>query len=528
MTSATIPILIVGAGPTGLNLASLLSNYGIAYRLIEHKTEALHTSNALAIQPRSLEMWDSMDLAENALERGKKILGISLNSATQSIGQINLATIGLETPFPFILGLPQSESEALLTEHLIKSGKEVERGCTLLDVMQTEKMVSAQLQHPDGKTETVHCDWLIAADGSHSTIREKLNLDFMGATLPEKFIMMDAEISADLNPDFFHAILSPLGPLVFAPLRHFTRIICTVTHDAGIKDFKNPAISDFEYVIKRRSRIPVKIMKAVWLSYFITHHRLINNYRQGRILFAGDSAHIHSPVGGQGMNTGMQDTFNLAWKLALLCKNKSDKKLLDTYDIERRAVAKKVLARTTHMTRLVALKNPLLISLRNHILSLILQIQSLKKAFATQISEIGIRYPSNRSIINNGKRAPDVLLLDAMNQAIQLRKLLSGLKHRILIFTGKNVSDELIKEIMALDSWVNKMPNDLFESIIISSSKRDFNNKRTYFDESLLAHKLYLLPQGGICLIRPDQYIGLLQTQINHHEIAKYMSAISQ
>lgn len=526
--AATIPILIVGAGPTGLNLASLLSNYGIDYRLIEHKTEATHTSNALAIQPRSLEMWGSMGLVENALARGKKILGISLHNATQFIGQINLASIGLETSFPFILGLPQNESEALLTEHLIKNGKEVERGCTLLDVIQTEKIVSAQLQHPDGETETVNCDWLVAADGGHSTIRKKLNLDFAGATIPEKFIMMDAEISADFNPDFFHAIFSPLGPLVFAPLRHFTRIICTVTHDAGINDFTNPAISDFEYVIKERSRVPVKIMKTLWLSHFVTHHRLISNYRQGRILFAGDSAHIHSPVGGQGMNTGIQDTFNLAWKLALIYKNRSSQKLLDTYDIERRDVAKKVLARTTSMTQLVALKNPLLISLRNHILSFILQIQSFKKAFATQISEIGIQYLSNRIIINNGKRAPNVSLLDSMNQAIQLHELLTGLKHKILIFTGKNIPAALIKEIMALDSWINKMPNDLCEGIIISSTKHNFNNKITYFDESLLAHKVYSLVQGGICLIRPDQYIGLSQAQINHHAIEKYMLAISQ
>jgi len=528
MTLQTIPILIVGAGPTGLNLANLLSSYGIAYRLIEHKTETLHTSNALAIQPRSLEMWDSMSLAENALARGKKILGISLNSATKLIGQINLATTGMETPFPFILGLPQSESETLLTENLIKNGGKIERGCALLDVMLTEKMVRAQLQHANGEIETVICDWLVAADGSHSTIRKNLNLDFIGATIPEKFIMMDAEISADLNPDFFHAIFSPLGPLVFAPLRHFTRIICTVTHDTGIHDFKNPVISDFEYVIKKRSHIPVKIIKSLWLSHFITHHRLIGNYRQGRILFAGDSAHIHSPVGGQGMNTGMQDTFNLAWKLALICKNKSGSKLLDTYNIERRNVAKKVLAGTTIMTRLVALKNPSLISLRNYILSFILQIKLLKKAFATRISEIGIKYPSNRSIINNGKRAPDVLLLDSMSQAIHLRKLLHRLKHNILIFTGKNVSDELIKKIIALDSWINKMPNDLFEIIIISATRQNFSNKVVYFDEFLIAHKTYSLMQGGICLIRPDQYIGLSQTQINHYKIEEYVLAISQ
>lgn len=522
MSQLSLPVLIVGAGPTGLNLANLLVQYGISHRLIDEKIEPIHTSNALVVQARSLEMWDSMGLAEDAILRGKKILGLSLNNAVKQIGQIDFSKAGLATRFPFLLGLSQADSERLLAEHLAKQGGSVERGTTLVDFTQSETGVIAELLHATGEKETLHCDWLIATDGSHSVVRKKLNLDFEGDAIPEKFIMMDAEITADFDSDYFHAILSTEGPLVFATLPKFTRIICTVTSNSGVEDVNNPTVEDFENIIKKRSRLPVRINNPIWISHFMTQHRLINNYRHGRVLFAGDSAHVHSPVGGQGMNTGMQDTFNLAWKLALIIKGKSKTKLIDTYNDERRPIAKSVLATTTKMTEIVAIKNPYLISLRNGLMGFLLKTKMVQHAIANNISELGISYASNSIIINNGKRALDAMLIDSKQKPINLQQLFCGLKQKVLFFTGKNHSVEQINQIRQVIAWIHNNVKELCEIIIISSMVLKIDDNDLYHDKNFEAHQSYLLPSGGICVVRPDGYIGMVRTEINVDVLSAY------
>lgn len=526
MSFNSIPVLIVGAGPTGLNLANLLAQYGIPHRIIDQKIEPIHTSNALAIQPRSLEMWESMGIAEQAIARGKKILGLSLSNVNRHIAKINFANLQLSTSFPFILGLPQAESEKILAEHLVKQGGRVERGIKLVDIHQTPENVTVELLNANDQPESVTCNWLIAADGSHSIIRKKLNLEFKGATLQEKFIMMDAIISTEFDPDYFHAILSPKGPLVFATLRDATRIICTVTHDPGIKDFENPTIEDFNYVIKQRSCLPLTINKSLWISHFTINHRLIDNYRSGQVLFAGDSAHVHSPVGGQGMNTGMQDSFNLAWKLAQVIKGKSNPKLLDTYNLERRPIAEKVLSNTTAMTEMVAIKNPIFITLRNAVMGFILKLKSVQNIFISRVSELGISYPVNNIIMNSGKRAPDGFLLDNNNKKISLYSLFKGVKHKLLFFTGDNCSTEKVQEINQLIKWTNENLSELFEPIMIYKTKIDFENITTYQDESLSVHKQYELMEGGICIVRPDQYIATIHSEFDRNILLIYLGKI--
>jgi len=496
-----IAVLIVGAGPTGLNFAHLLAQYGIAHRIIDKKITPITTSNALVVHARSLEMWDSMGLADDALLRGKKIIGLTLNNLTRRIGRLSFSDANLATPFPFILGLPQAETEQLLTEHLVKKGTQIERGVSLVDFTQSETGVVAQLQRTDGKQETLLCDWLIAADGCHSSVRKKLALNFKGGAIPEKFIMMDAVISAGFDPDYFHATLSPKGPLVFAPLPQFTRIICSVTHDTGIKEFENPTVADFEYVIKQRARFSCKIDKPIWLSHFVTQHRLIDQYRHGRILLVGDSAHVHSPVGGQGMNTGMQDAFNLAWKLARVIQGRCDETVLDTYQRERHPVAEKVLSTTTQMTKMVTLNNPFLISIRNCLMQWILSFKAVQKALLNQLSELNIRY------LPNIKRAPAVNLLDSEGKVIQLQQLCRGLNDKLLIFVGNKKTADILKWI----DWANSHGAD---PIVISITARSFGLVSVYLDPLAKAHEAYARKAGGVCLVRPDQYLG----KIGSHE----------
>jgi 2-polyprenyl-6-methoxyphenol hydroxylase-like FAD-dependent oxidoreductase len=475
-------------------------------------------------------MWASMGIANEAITRGKKIQGLTLSSISKLLCRIDFSKAGLATSFPFILGLAQAESENLLTQHLIKNGGNIERGVTLVDFIQNEKMISCELQHLNGERETVCCEWLIAADGSHSFIRKQLNLPFENGGENEKFIMMDAEISADFDLDYFHAILSPFGPLAFAPLPHFTRIICSVTHDTGIKDVDHPTVDDFEYVISQRSKQSIKINKSIWLSKFITRHRLIDCFRHGRILFAGDSAHIHSPIGGQGMNTGMQDGFNLAWKLALVIKKRSHEKLLDTFNAERRPIANTVIADTAKLTKIVTIQSPFLITLRNFAIYFIFNFKIIQHKIATTISELDIRYKRSSLIINNGKRAPDALLYDSQDQAVALQSLLSGLNYKLLFFTGKHGSQRFAQQVVQITNWLNEYFPNLFDCMVISAAGNnlflDTQKNLTvpvYFDKLLTAHQTYALRRGGICLIRPDQYIALLHPKINLNKLVEYV-----
>jgi 2-polyprenyl-6-methoxyphenol hydroxylase-like FAD-dependent oxidoreductase len=516
------PVLIIGAGPTGLNLSNLLLQYGIHHRIVEKRLEVTRTSNALIIQPRILEMWDCMGIADKFIARGKAISNYCMRTPQKVLHEIDFSHTKVKTKYPFVLGLPQSETEAILSETLEENGGNVERGVTLIDYSQTDKAVTAYLKHSTGEIETVKCEWLVAADGSHSTVRKISNIPFYGSTFPDKFILLDAEISSDLNPESMYGIFTHIGPMLVAPMQRFTRFICEINPE-NQNNITNLSLTDIEQIINQRMHTPVKIIKQLWSSHFITHCRLINNFRYKRVFFAGDSAHIHSPVGAQGMNTGLQDSHNLAWKIAFVSKKQTAIGLLNSYNQERRQVAKKVLRNTSFMRWTVTVKNTFLIFLRNHIFPFILSVNKIKSRLLLSFSQIGISYQKHKKSLNQGKRAPDVELRDTYNQCIHLYKLLHGLKYKLLIFTGKNPSAKQVQQISTIIEWIDTHPHKSIDIVLISSLEINFSHILAYKDQTLEAHKAYLLKQGGICLVRPDQYIELCSRQIDLKKLLSYI-----
>lgn len=520
MSSQIIPVLIVGAGPTGLTFSNLLAQFEIPHRIIEQNLEPIKTSNALAVQPRTLEVWNNIGIADTGIREGKKILGMSLSNKKKQILKIHYANMNLPTSYPYILGLPQAETERILIENLQKKNLNIERGTKLFNLQTNNNGVIAEVVHSNGARETIHTEWLIAADGGHSTVREKMKIEFQGATIPEKFIMMDAKLTVDYDTDYFQGVLSENGTLLLITLKDFTRIICTVTNDKTIRDFKNPTIDDFERIIKSRTHLSLKIEKALWISHFVTHHRMINKFCYNRIFFTGDSAHIHSPAGGQGMNTGIQDSFNLAWKLAFVIKKNSNSKILNSYNIERKPVVENVLASTTTLTKMIGFKNPLLISIRNFLLSMIKHFKMIQKNIVMNLTDLAITYPKNLFIINTGKRPLESTLMDTKHNRVKLYQLLTGSKHFLLLFTGKN--NEKLSKIVEMTQWIDHNHRDFFKIIIISFNNNDFKEK-SYLDEHFHTHKNFKLSNGGICIIRPDQYIALVDKTISVDSIQSYL-----
>lgn len=370
-------ILIVGAGPTGLTMAYLLKHKGINCRIIDKLADPISTSNALAVQPSTLELWEKIGLIDSALERGKKLVALNLFDEGGKIASANFQSLKME--FPFVLSLPQNETEKMLADKIAELGGKIERPVELLSFTTESDHVLAKLS----TGEQIKTHWLIGCDGGHSVVREQLNIAFEGENLPEYFIMTDAIIESEFEDDQLYAFLSPDGPFAIIPAgKKYSRLIFEVTSHP----IDQPTIDDFASLANTRCPVPIKIIDAPWRTAFRVHRRLADHYRVDRCFLVGDAAHLHSPVGGQGMNTGIQDAYNLSEKLAEVILHGTPDTLLDQYQKERQPVAKKVLRVTTFGTKMISMRSPWLQRLRNLLIKLMLSNQALRRRFVRMIS----------------------------------------------------------------------------------------------------------------------------------------------
>ncbi|MEO8440206.1 MAG: FAD-dependent monooxygenase, partial [Spartobacteria bacterium] len=350
MTDDTPLPLVIGAGPVGLTMATELARHGARCRIIDSAPEPSQTSKALAIFPRTLETFATMGIAERFLAAGHRLHGLSLHHRREQIGQVDFTSV--MSTFPFALGLPQAETERLLTEHLTSHGVSVERGVALQSFTQTSDFVRAILRHPDGREETVEASWLIGCDGAHSTTRHLLGMDFEGTQYDESFILADVRLETVLARDRVHLFLGDDGVLGVIPFsENFWRIVANIPPDSRDQSLPEVTLEEVQAMLERRGPPELQAHDPIWLSRFHISHRKVRQFRQLRVFLAGDAAHIHSPAGGQGMNTGIQDAFNLAWKLALVVRGCAPAQLLGSYHNEREPVAREVLNLTDRITR---------------------------------------------------------------------------------------------------------------------------------------------------------------------------------
>lgn len=376
-------VLIVGAGPTGLMAAITLATRGISPRIIDQKSEPIKTSNALGIQPRTLEVWETLNIVKDALEQGHQLQGLTLSKPNHQIAQLFFTD--LPTKFPFVLSLPQAKTEALLTSHLKKLGITIERGVSL-DSMDTSG--DEVLANCNGVTHSYR--WVIGADGTKSTVRDLAGIAFEGRDLPQHFIMADLHLDWDLSSSCGHAILSPQGPAAFLPFdqNNNGRLIFDVTHDPILKHEKNPSFNHFQSLLKQRYHNQASLSDVKWISSFWVHSKIASSYRKGNLFLAGDAAHQHSPLGGQGLNTGAQDAYFLGNLIADVIQKKKSEDVLDSYEAIRRPIGKAVVKRTDLMTRIMTTSSPFLQMLRNTVIPIVFSIPSLRNRAKMTISQL--------------------------------------------------------------------------------------------------------------------------------------------
>ena len=424
---AETQVLVAGAGPVGLTLALALRRQGVAVRIFDKSAARTGQSRALVIWPRTLELLDIQGCAQHFVAAGIKARGARILTDGEELLHAHFDQAN--SAFPFALMIPQSETERLLEELLADAGVQVERNVELLSFVDEGQRVRTRLRHADGHQEEAFAAWLAACDGAHSTVRHALGLAFDGDTMESAWVLADVQIDGDLPNDILTIGWQAAGVTAYFPMggQRFRVIAETGTATA---DTTEPSLAQVQALIDERGPQGLRARDPVWLSRFGINERKVKDYRHGRVFLAGDAAHVHSPAGGQGMNTGMQDAFNLAWKLALVERGAAAEVLLDSYSTERSAIGDQVLRSTGRMTRIAMLQNPLLRELRDRVAATLGRLPAIQQRLVDQLTELDVHYqhsPLNAtpqgaaSHPATGTRVPDVELDDT-----RLHSLLGG------------------------------------------------------------------------------------------------------
>ncbi|EIN03150.1 FAD-binding monooxygenase [Paraburkholderia hospita] len=434
MTGASFdvpPVLIVGAGPTGLAAAMSLARAQVPVRLIDKAKQADPHSRAIGIQARTLELLEQHRLVERFLELGHRARTANLYSNGHRLTRLDFDP--LQTRYPYLLFLDQSVTERLLTEHLATFGVQVERGVELTMFAQGSAGINATLQRADGRIETLHPSYMIAADGAHSAIRHRLGMSFAGKTFEQTFLLADVEADTGWSDDEFHIFASGAGLAALFPMgkgRH--RLIAdhpamparepTEAASGGdpapLASIPAPTLDDCRLIAKSRIHHPVELSSLSWSGYFHLNSRMVEQLRAQRVFLAGDSAHVHSPAGAQGMNTGIQEAFNLGWKIARVLKGDAPDRLLDTYHLERHPIERDVLRQTSFVTHMAEADHGPLKLLRERVMPVLAALGPLRDAARLTVSELSIQYRRSPLTLERildggpraGERAPDALV----------------------------------------------------------------------------------------------------------------------
>lgn len=445
-TPETLPVLVVGAGPTGLTAAMELSRMGVPVRLIDKKAAPSTTSRALAVQARTLELLQQRGLAGEMLRLGNQARATTLYSTHQRLAQVDLRKI--PSRYNFVLLLSQAETERLLREQVERQGVPVEWNTELIALEQVGQAgqggVRAVLRRPNGALEELPLSYLISAEGAHSAVRHTLNLPFPGKSLAQRYVLADLYLDGDLPDDEMSIFLGKNGLLAVFPMknRHF-RFIAT-DPEPHLQDAPDPTLEELQRLYDASACVPARLRDLTWSSRFRINSRMVDSLQEGRVFFGGDAAHIHSPAGGQGMNTGIQDMINLGWKLALVWHGRATPALLPTYGQERLPVIRGVVSTTEKATDLFNATNAVVHQLVTHALPVVLGSQYVQHLGAGVVSEVAANYRKSplastvhaSGTLRAGDRLPDLDVATASAALVPLYSLLNPSCFTLLVVSG--------------------------------------------------------------------------------------------
>jgi 2-polyprenyl-6-methoxyphenol hydroxylase-like FAD-dependent oxidoreductase len=516
-------VLIVGAGPSGLMMAAQLLRNGIQPIIIDSKHGPTDHSKALAVQARSLEIYRQMGILDRILQGGKKAQGVSLNQEGKKVAELSLKNVGSpKTMFPFLLMYQQSKNERLLLDYLTQNCCPVYWDTSLISLQQHEGHVDVLLQNSEGE-KRLSCNWLIGADGARSIVRKQLDIPFTGDTYQHEFYLADVTLDHS-DDDNVHLFLARSGFAAFflMPEENRYRIVGSLPPQLPTEEL---TIDDIKPHLKSITKTEIPILECHWFTTYRLHHRMAESFRSQRSFLIGDAAHIHSPVGGQGMNTGLQDAYNLAWKLAGVINKQYKPLILDSYATERMPVAKDLLKTTDRAFTLVISDSFWMRILKKWVLPKILKkvwgSERLRQIFFIKVSQTGINYRESKlnlhlsqaTKIKAGDRLPYLKVFDEKKQTETDLHEWCSKPGFTLIALGQLSEDELFR----LARWITQTyPGNLNFFYLPPTNK----NRHIFNEFEITAS------QQKTLIIRPDMHIGFINDVVDMVKIDNYMSNV--
>jgi 2-polyprenyl-6-methoxyphenol hydroxylase-like FAD-dependent oxidoreductase len=384
-----LPVLVVGAGPVGLVAASELLRGGVPVRIVDRLPAPSPWSKAVAVHARSLEMLHAMGVDDRFVDACVRTVGATLMGDGNELAEVDFSRV--DSRYPFAASLPQDVTERILRDLLAEQGGEVERGVELVGLEQDDSSATAALRRPDGSVEQAAFAYAVGADGAHSTVREAVGTEFEGRFEGTSFLLVDCDAEHDLARDRIYLFLGATGLFALFPLPGKR---CRLAAQLAAKppEGATPSLADAQAIVDERTARALRLSAPRWLTYFEIHEAQVPAYRFGRVFLAGDAAHVHSPAGGQGMNTGMQDAFNLAWKLRLAWAGAAAPGLLDSYHAERHQIGARVIHTAGRLTGAMTSGGALPEHLRELLVSTLVGHTPIRETIARDLSETTIAY----------------------------------------------------------------------------------------------------------------------------------------
>jgi 2-polyprenyl-6-methoxyphenol hydroxylase-like FAD-dependent oxidoreductase len=533
--SSKIPVLVIGAGPVGLAFAAEMARYGVPCRIIDKAQGTKEISKALILHVRTQEVLDAMGITHALQDAGKPMKRVEIIGYGKHIGHGSMEGINSAKPYPIILG--QNVTEHILHDHLDSLGVKVEWQTEAVRLSQDDDQVLVTVRHADGSEEQVSAEYVLGADGTHSIAREQSGIEFQGEHYGgQAFIQSDSKIRWSLPKGSSYLWFTDLGYMMVIEMPgDIVRTFISVP-DPG-PDHRDTTLQEVNDALNRLGKVDAELYDPVWVALFRVNHRAAPRFRSRRVLIAGDAAHEHVPIGGQGMNTSIQDAFNLAWKLAYVIQGNAHPDLLDTYQAERHPVAESLLAGTDEAYTTLLKAG----AAARHAIRMfgpfVLSRDMVRHKMRDTLEEVNINYRKGPLTLDfGGSDGPEAgdraldgeVVLAAEKKSIPLRELLRGTHWTALFFSGKPMSEAAHEEFERIGAMLSAAHPGLACYHVVAGFpvKTARGNMAHLLDVTSQLHDQYGVDSPCLYILRPDHYVGFRST-VKHAEAAvRYLDGI--
>jgi len=528
-TASQVPVLIVGAGPSGVVLALALRRLGVAFRIIDDHREPQQLSKSAALHARTLEVFDALGVGKRMYGEGQPVEHLVLRTGRRDRVQVDFNKL-VDTRYPTMIDIPQYQTENIVRDELTELEVEIEQGVSLVDFRQHPGGVQARLRDRDGRLHEVDCGWLAGCDGVHSTVRDLLGVEFRGERYTDDWVLCDADVRWSLprNEMTFSSSAEGIYGVFPLPGENRYRIAYTQTLDEHGKPIP-PSLEDVQRSLARTG-FDGEVLDTTVFSVFKLAHRQATRFRDGRVFLVGDAAHVHTPFGGQGLNLGVGDAFNLAWKIALVHQDNATDELLDSYEAERAPVAARVI-RMTHVgaSAMLIRKGPKSVA-RDWLLGFVGKRERVLARMRENLSQLAHAYPDSPVVAGRtkhlvaGQRLPDQRFFDALTRRhVRLSELQDFRRHTLLLV---DTDCPQTPDFAGIAGGVARTHGGLIDVHVITTNvQRRFDvpdEVRVWIDRTRALTRLHGAGSSAV-LVRPDGHLAFASQPASLARLREYL-----